>query len=486
MDAKVYRYKAILKYGLLAMCTVIAVFLAYYNTGYSIRLMDIPFSVIRWETHDSLILHFITMGIFLIVVLVVQRTQHIHKEKVFTFLLSAVMLYAAICCFAWVISGDFWAQNDSRYVLECMERMRNGDYSDLQPSGYLGKYKQHFGLITLFRFLFWISGTTNDIVIQFFNCLCVPVIIFVGTRILKELNAAESALVIYLIFMAFCFPLFLYTPYVYGEIISATAGLLFIWAAIRFLKKGKAGSWAVLTVSAVIGNMARGNFPVLLIAFAIMAFLYSVRRKRIQFIVCAVSLFLAIGVADKLNIAYYESVSGIVLDQGIPLEAWVAMGMNEWGDLGYGTYNGYAPEIYAKNGYDTEKTREDARHFISDRVKMFLSGAGMSAKDFYKGKLLLQWNDPTLNCFMENRSFHSQPCRFVSDIVLEDGKYAAQAKTLMNQYQFLFYTGFLLYCVSLWKENNPFYQYFPLVILVGGGFYLPWFGKQCPDMFSPM
>ena len=36
-----------------------------------------------------------------------------------------------------------------------------------------------------------------------------------------------------------------------------------------------------------------------------------------------------------------------------------------------------------------------------------LSGGG--AVPFFKEKLLVQWNDPTLTCFMENRSFMPEP-----------------------------------------------------------------------------
>lgn len=465
----VNRCKTILKYALLSMCTLPAALLTYYNTCYSMRQKEIPFGVTILDTRDSLMLHLITAAVFFAIVLLVRVAgTHMAGEKILYIFLGAVMLYTAMCCLTWVTAGNFFAQNDSRYVLECMARMREGDYSDLQPNGYLGIYKQHFGLITLFRLLFFVFRTTDDIAIQYFNCLCVPVIIFAGIHILKELDAAKSSLFIYLIFMAFCFPLFFYTPYVYGEIISAAAGMLFLWAAVCWLKREKPGAWAAMAASAVTGNMARGNFPVLLTAFAIMAFLYSVRRKRWKLFLCALSLFFAVAAANKLNLAYYEKASGTALDQGIPPEAWIAMGLDEYGELGYGMYNGYGPQIYAESGYDREQTGIQARKFIRDRVRMFLTGAGMSAKDFYRGKLLVQWNDPTLNCFMENRSFLSPPHHLVSDIVLEDGIYAGQAKELMNQYQFLFYAGFFLYCMSLWRREGPFYQYLPLIMVLGG------------------
>lgn len=471
MKTGVYWCKMFLVYTLSVICMIMALFLTYYNIRYSMHQIKVPYGVAIQETQDSLMLHLLAAAVFLIVILAVRRgKREMCRERGLYIALGVIMLCTMLFCFVWVTAGNFYAMNDSRHVLECMEHMRDGDYSDLQPSGYLGIYRQHFGLITLFRFLFFLSGTTDDIVIQIFNCLCVPVIIYAGFRILRELNAARTSLAGYLILMAFCFPLFFYTPYVYGEIISVTAGMLFIWAALCYLKRGKISAWAAMAVCAVIGNMARGNFPIVLIAFGIVAFLYSVCRKRPGYLLCAFSLFLAVALADKVNIAYYEKISGTVLDQGLPPEACIAMGMDEYGELGYGMYNGFEVELYAGCGYDTEATRLQAKQFIQDRVKMFAAGAGMSAKDFYKGKLLVQWNDPTMNCFMENRNFIPPPHHLVSDIVLEEGKYAVQARELMNQYQFLLYTGFLLYCLSLLREGVriSFCQHLPLIIIFGG------------------
>lgn len=470
MKAGVVGCKKILGYSLAVICTIMAFFLTYYSTCYSIRQITVPNGVAMLETRDSLALHFLTAAVFLIVILAARRKkQEICREGGCRFALGAVMLCATLCSFIWVASGNFYAMDDSRQVLDCMEHMRNGDYSDLRPNGYLGIYQQHFGLITLFRIIFFLAGTTDDMAVQFFNCLCIPVIIYAGFQVLKELNASRASLIGYFLLAVFCFPLLCYTPYVYGEIISATAGMLFIWAALCYLKRGNISAWPAMAASAVIGNMARGNFPVLLIAFGMVAFLYSVRRKNLKLILFAVSLFLAVVLAGKVNVAYYEKISGIALDQGLPPEATIAMGMDEYGELGYGTYNGFEVQLLAGCGYDTEATRLQARQFIRDRVKMFVTGAGMSAKDFYKGKLLVQWNDPTLNCFMENRNFILPPQHPVRDIVSEEGKYAALARELMNQYQFLLYTGFLLYCLSLLGRGNvSFCQYLPLIIIFGG------------------
>lgn len=88
---------------------------------------------------------------------------------------------------------------------------------------------------------------------------------------------------------------------------------------------------------------------------------------------------------------------------------------------------------------------------------------------FFKEKLLVQWNDPTLTCFMENRSFMPEPdIPAIREIMSDEGKYYGMAVELMNQYQLLIYLGVLFYCISAFRCREPFYQLLPLIVVLGG------------------
>ena len=88
------------------------------------------------------------------------------SEKVCRILLGVTMLWVTALCFFWIWNGHFYAMNDSRTVLDIMEHMRSGDYSDLLPQGYLGAYRQQISMITIFRLIFFLAHTTNDFAIQ--------------------------------------------------------------------------------------------------------------------------------------------------------------------------------------------------------------------------------------------------------------------------------------------------------------------------------
>lgn len=464
-------WKKVITRGLLALCIPVSGGITYYSLCYSMQIIDVfTGSVVEsaiGDTRDSILLHFIVIVAFLVILFTVDtllKKCH-NEEKWMTFILYIVMAVALGASLVWVLNGNFYAQNDSRSVLECVERIRNGDFSDLLPAGYLGAYQNQLGIAAIFQFLFFIFRTDNDIVIQVVNALCVPCIIYAGNGFLKEINCRRICHICYLVSMLFCFPLLFYTPFVYGEILSVTAGCFFIWAAVCYIKRGKISAWVSMMASAVIGNISRGNFPVLLIAFGIMAFLYSVRRKSIMPAACAVTVFLAAIAGNKACYAYYEYISGIEVNQGIPIEGWIAMGLND-SAAAAGRYNGYNVETYAKHDYDREEAKKESLAYIHDRLFM-LSGGGW--KSFYKEKFLVQWNDPTLSCFQENCTFIPEArIPAIMEIALDSGRYYQTAVELMNQYQFIIYCGVLIYCIAAVKCNKPFYQFLPLIVIFGG------------------
>jgi hypothetical protein len=439
----------------------------YYSLRYSMQFIDLCNESMIWETKDSLPLHIAVAAAFVMVLTgadkYLKKCADAKKAlKRFLYIVMSVTLGGSLI---WVLNGNFYAQSDSRSVLECIGRIQHGDFSDLQPAGYLGAYQNQIGIAAIFQLIFFVCRTDNDIVLQVVNALCVPCIVIAGSGFLREIHCHRICYVCYLIFMLFCFPLFLYTPYVYGEIISVTAGCFFIWAAVCYIKRGRVAAWISLGVSAVIGNTARGNFPVLLIAFGIMAVLYCIRRKRIIPLICALTVTLAALAGNRACYAYYEHISGTELDQGIPIEGWIAMGLNDGAEAA-GMYNGYNVNTYAKHDYNREAAKAESCAYIHDRLYM-LSGGGW--KSFYKEKFLVQWNDPTFTCFMENRTFIPEPkLSVIREIMIDDGKYYGTAVECMNQYQSLLYLGALFYCMAAFSGKKSFYELLPLVVILGG------------------
>lgn len=463
--------KRTLTWGLLTICVLLIGGVTYYSLRYSMQVIDLAVNQpALWETKDSLPLHLLCGMVFFAVIagadILLKKCKN--AEKWLNGLLYVVMGATLAAGLIWVLNGNFYAQNDSRSVLDCIGRIRNGDFSDLMPNGYLGAFQNQLGIAAIFQFVFFLFGTEKDIVLQVINALCIPCVIFAGNRFLKEINVPQAGHICYLTSMLFCFPLLVYTPFVYGEIISVTAGCFFIWAAVCYLKRGGAATWMALLISAVIGTLAKGNFPVLLIAFGIMAALYSIRRKNALPLLCAVTVILAAVSGNKACRAYYEHISGIKLDQGIPIEGWIAMGLNDIMPVP-GMYNGYNMEIYAKHDYVREAAKAESLAYIHDRLAMLVNNVGVGWKPFWKTKLLAQWNDPTLTCFMENRAFIPEPkIPAIKEIMIDIGKYYPVAIECMNQYQFLLYLGMLFYCVAAFRRKEAFYELLPLVILFGG------------------
>lgn len=56
----------------------------------------------------------------------------------------------------------------------------------------------------------------------------------------------------------------------------------------------------------------------------------------------------------------------------MPLEAWIAMGLqDEESGAVAGHYNGYNRQTYIDNGYDSQRTKEQARSDIKEALRKF-------------------------------------------------------------------------------------------------------------------
>lgn len=341
------------------------------------------------------------------------------------------------------------------------------------------------GLITIIRFLYMFAGTEKELiygistdykVFQIVNCLCVPIIVFFGNKIATELCGNDDKTranvgIVHSIFMLFALPIFFYTPYVYGEVISATMEILFIWAGICSLKyeQKRIIYFAVMVLSGVIGYFARANFIIVPIAYLCVSLVSAVYRKKIRQLLAPIIILALLVISSRINILYYERISGIRFDQGVPIQCYIAMGLDEYSPVAPGWYNGRNVETYVNANYDKEAAKEAAGNYIHDRLVMFKNGAGISPLVFYKEKMFSQWADATMNCFIETKVHIPEARTWIMDISDPDGKYAAPIRRIMDECQLCMMIGCLLFAVfQLFSKDCKPYKLFIVTILFGG------------------
>lgn len=307
----------------------------------------------------------------------------------------------------------------------------------------------------------------------FANLLAMTAGLVFGQLFLKKLHAirqSSSFSVCYLLYL----PIYLYLPFLYGEALAICFTFAFLWQLASFLGDRKKLRMLFLAAFACLMVICRANAMIVLIAVAIVLLLMMIRKWDKWLLAAILVTFAAVFAGRGLVTWQYELRAGEKVSDGIPVSAWIAMGMME--DIrGNGWYNGYGPELYAECGYDAEAVDREAKAYMAERIRKF----GKNPKAclaFYKGKALSQWNEPTAESLLVLRAS-------VDTEQISNGKYQLMFGnryqpylSYMNSYQFLLYLLAFLGCIRLLtgkagkKGMLEQYLFCVLALLLIGGF----------------
>lgn len=387
------------------------------------------------------------------------------KRKIEKSFLSVVMLITVIFGIWWVSAVHAQPCTDQEWVIEGTHSLMEGNYETLKPDQYIGMHPYQLNLAVVFRFLFTLCRAKDYHVIQYCNVVCVPIIIFAGCKIVENLTEESRGVIFYCLLALFCLPLIFYTPFVYGEIFSVMAGVVFVWSLIEVLKNGRKLFLFPITLSSVFGVLTRGNFWIVIIAGGIMLVLYGIRRKdRMLLILLILTIIAPLGTQKGIE-KVYERRSGIKLDAGIPLVSTIAMGIHDEGTQPAGWFNMHNYYAYTLNDYNTEKAAEFSKTYMRARVEAFRDGSA-DWKEYFKEKLLTQWEEPTWQSLLANHDFAEEPGPFVESVYYGEIKHILLS--FLNEYQWLLYIGTCLFFWYCLKKKKPFYMLLPEIILIGG------------------
>ena len=164
-------------------------------------------------------------------------------------------------------------------------------------------------------------------------------------------------------------------------------------------------------------------------------------------------------------ISSYEHAAGFEIEQGMPKELWIAMGMQENDDVANGWYNGYNFKVYNEVGQDAEAASNQAKAYIHDRTLMFKNGTA-DWKAFYKEKVLSQWNEPTYECFGATDRVKDEKTSFIEN--LYTGRIHRNIEIYLTQYQLIIYLGFMLYSLFCLIKRMPLINYLLVIYIIGG------------------
>ncbi|MCR4791624.1 MAG: glycosyltransferase family 39 protein [Lachnospiraceae bacterium] len=328
-----------------------------------------------------------------------------------------LMVVLAVSVFRFISHSDpQLLKEDSAVCYSAASAIDKGQYAVIQEGGYVYRFPNMLGVISMNRLFFRIFGDGNEQGYYYYNALMLLLTVWFGAAFIRMVICGKDfrgkvlgdgsgmpdektekisfvAESLWMIFAVFNFSLQILVLFRYGDMTQLASLMIAFYCAVRYLKTGKV--WLHIAVLAVLslGVLVRENTLVGCIALLIFYLLDGVRTEKWKrALILMLTVVLVMIVPSRVQRSCYESLAGEKIN-GIPYIAWIAMGMQENSYAGPGWFNSYNWMIFDDFG-GAEGAEAESRAYIRERLRQFADDPGMMI-DFYRRKLVTQWADPT-------------------------------------------------------------------------------------------
>lgn len=403
------------------------------------------------------------------------------KEKRLHIFLYGVCTFIFLFCAIWTLFTKVIPASDQATVYYIAKDFARGNYGAVTSYGsYLACYPHQIGLLWYYELLFRIFHFTDYRILQGMNGFYIVIIVLMQYHILDKFFRNKRILVYYLGLACMLFPLFFYTPFVYGEVPSFAflltgVRLLLIWLESSNLKSRlPAGIFSLLFFA--LSVIVRKNTLIFIIALIITLFLHVLKERRPSRLPYIVLLgILSFGSLPLIQHSY-EVKSGNSIDTSIPAVSFVVMGQQD-SPYGPGWYNSYNLDTFIKEAdYDHETAVAISRQNLSEILSDYREHP-FSALRFLLRKVTCEWSSADFAALYSNHMPAGSRSPFWESFFSGTG-YRVLLQ-FMSGYQWVIY--FLLFAAILklfkQKEKNPLHYLFFLTAIGGFLFYLAWEGS---------
>lgn len=386
-------------------------------------------------------------------------------------LFGCILLAYVIGGIAFSVTCPYYPKGDQLNTSAGAAYALEGNYEMFRPLGYIDICPHQKGLLFFFEICFRIFGPFNYTAVSVITVFLNALTIFLGYRLVKDLGGKEFSGFLYTLLTAFCIPYFWLIPFAYGDLPSIFGIMVMFYFFIRYMNGGNMLNVLFSAGGAAFAILNRSAAWIAVVALIITALFLALKKAKMYPFACAVFIaFISYLALTAVNIRY-EKLSGYDRHTGSPVTAYIAMGM-QVSDGCPGVYNRYHQDLYEKYNGNRELASEEAKQYISGRLEEFKNDPGQ-AWDFYRAKILFQWNDPLFECNTHMYSF--KPGTVLNEFYesLYFGKLHDLAFKFMNRYQAFLYLLCLLAAIRdlfrVAKDNNAYiYNWFFHIFLIGG------------------
>lgn len=443
--------------------------LLYYCLGITGENIGYPSEEFIYFKKDSVLFNFAVLGFaFTALYFFSKLSVFFEEKKRRNILVAIVSVLAVIFAIYWVTTSKTFPQGDPGLILYYARDICNGDFTQFQAGQYLAIYPHQLGMITLLLPFVKIFGANDYLAFQYFVALMLPAVFVSGAKIVRFISGDNPRVeFLYIFCAATCFPLYAYTPFVYGDLCSLEVGMLAVWALLSCLEKFKVYKLIALSLLIGIAVQLRENMLILVIAVEIVLLIKLICAPPNRWRTAAMGIAVIAGVVffqSCIDLAYYK-VKDKEADV-FPVSTFIVMGLND--DYGHpGWDNCYSYDLFFENNMDTELTKQQAVKDFKSYLTLYKNDPAYMV-DFFARKMNAQWHAPMYQCIAMNNYLIGQQGRLAHSIY-SHGRVGRLVESYMKIYQLVLYSSILCYAAVKRKRGDSIEKY-TLLIAVFGGF----------------
>lgn len=481
----------ILAFLLFACITVAGAFRsAYLENGYGLKLFFV---------RDSLLLNLLFCVVLFGLLYFLAGIIGKNMEKRRKILLAVTLLYTFVLSLGWAAVSKCFPTADQASVYYGAKHFAANYYAEITDKySYFSCYPHQMGLAFFYELLLRLFRTESYHLLQAVNALCNVVTVLSLYQVTKLLFPDKKVSVYFLLLTILCFPLYWYTPFVYGELPSFAFAFFGLWMLLLSVRESKERTTSskkptapvlsgVSLLSFTLATAIRKNTLILILAVVITLFVYLCKERRFLYMIYLILLLVFCNGAIPLAIRHYEKCSQSTLNAGVPGISHVVMGLQET-EYAPGWYNGFNFETYAYEAdYDQAEAIRISRQVLAERLEIFRQDPGYALR-FFRDKFMAEWLNTGYACYDSTAGKYYERHPIVESLYSGAGFYIT--RFFMDKYQFCIYLAALLFLggrlFSKKKggqeepEGNSFglLRYALLATILGGAlFYLAWEGS---------
>ena len=454
-DNKIKRAARVFIISIFAIIISILTLLSMFNSNYidinekSIMVKDNPFEILLWFIAVIILVYF-TRKFF-------KTQKEIYFKKLFI-IISLILLIIGVFV---IFKYDFYPVADQANILNIAAAMRNGDYSAFERLGYVGMCTNQAGIVMILYYLSFIFGENNYQIIQILNILALIGSIYCLCKISK-ISFNNNELSNYtLIFLILFFPLSFYITFVYGNLFGLFFSLFAILMGYNYFESGRPYYIVLSAFGIMVSMMFKSNYSITFVAMLIFVLCDIFLNKRRSSIILIIILVIGYLGSSIIPSYFVKKETGIELDAGIPMIAYVEMGL-QYSESGPGWFNGYNWNVYQSNGGDVEKTTNQIKTDLGNTLGYYLENINEFINFLYN-KTISQWCNADFQCFWINRNVN-----FIQNDILN--KY-------LNIFESVVYLGTLAYIFFTGRHTKLHRLLLPTIFIGGFIFHLFWEAK---------